>query len=61
VTGEPAHGTRRRYQLGCKCPDCTRSNTVYQRHVRAGERGSPSTRMAAFAIDQARPLWEEEL
>jgi hypothetical protein len=40
---------------------CTRSNTVYMRHSRAGERGSPSARMGAFALDLDARLFEEEL
>lgn len=29
------HGTRPRYQSGCRCADCTRENTQYQREYRS--------------------------
>jgi hypothetical protein len=40
VTEPPAHGTRRRYQLGCRCHDCTEDNNRYMRAYRAGACGT---------------------
>lgn len=34
MNGEPEHGTRQRYQRRCRCADCTRANTLYQRDYR---------------------------
>lgn len=30
----PEHGTRARYQNGCKCRECNHANTAYQRRYR---------------------------
>jgi hypothetical protein len=30
----PEHGTRQRYQRGCHCTACCKSNTLYQREYR---------------------------
>jgi hypothetical protein len=30
----PRHGTRRRYNEGCRCKDCTADNTAYQQEYR---------------------------
>jgi hypothetical protein len=57
---DAAHGSRRRYQLGCRCPDCTRANTVYMRHVRAGARGTPTQRLGGFVVELGRPLWGDD-
>lgn len=35
----PVHGDRARYYRGCRCPECTKANTVYQRGYRAGLTG----------------------
>jgi hypothetical protein len=51
AVGDQGHGSRRRYQLGCKCGPCVAANRLYQVAVRAGGRGSPSARMAAFTIE----------
>ena len=51
MTTWPPHGTRARYQAGCRCGPCVDANRIYQRLVRAGERGTPSARMAGFTIE----------
>jgi hypothetical protein len=37
----PPHGTRRQYQLGCRCDDCRAANAAY---IRAHKRGLCGTR-----------------
>jgi hypothetical protein len=32
------HGTRRRYQEGCRCPRCRKANADYMREWRSDER-----------------------
>ena len=34
----PAHGTRARYQAGCRCPSCRAANAAYDRALRRGGR-----------------------
>jgi hypothetical protein len=58
--GVAAHGDRRRYQLGCRCPTCTLSNTGYQREVRAGRRGTPGDRFGGYAVDLGAALFDED-
>jgi hypothetical protein len=38
---ESGHGTFRRYNNGCRCPDCTAANRLHQRDTRAKRRGLP--------------------
>jgi hypothetical protein len=52
---EPEHGTRRRYQLGCRCSPCVRANTAYQRVWRAGLCGTPNDRRTGPAAYELRP------
>ena len=28
------HGTRKKYQKGCRCPTCTKANTKYSRDLK---------------------------
>lgn len=35
---EHAHGTRRRYQTGCRCASCSAANTAYSTAYRARRR-----------------------
>jgi hypothetical protein len=36
------HGTRSRYVLGCRCPDCKEANKLHMRDLRAKRRGLPT-------------------
>jgi hypothetical protein len=38
-----SHGTHSRYNMGCRCPDCTAANKLHVRDVRARRRGLPVT------------------
>jgi hypothetical protein len=38
------HGTRRRYQAGCRCAPCVEANRLYQQAWRLSLCGSPSSR-----------------
>jgi hypothetical protein len=58
---EHPHGTRRRYQLGCRCVECTRANTGYHRAYRihlTGTSARPATTLPSFSGWQPR-RWAE--
>ena len=32
------HGTRSKYKRGCRCPVCTKVNTIYHKNLRASKK-----------------------
>ena len=50
----PRSGTRAHYVGGCRHPMCVMANAAYQRHYRAGKRGTTAARMGGFKI--TRPI-----
>jgi hypothetical protein len=55
----PAHGTRYRYQLGCRCADCRAANATYVRAHRAGACGTRSEPAGtAVEITTERIAWQ---
>lgn len=52
---EHAHGTRRRYQQGCRCAPCSAANTAYSTAYRARRRaGRPVLGAHVAGTDAAR-------
>src|SRR4029077_2714293 len=49
------HGTRSRYNLGCRCPDCTTANKLRMRDLRAKRRGLPVPQRSAPVSAWAPP------
>ena len=50
LTLAPHPGSRACYQRGCRQADCVEANRVSPREIRAGHRGTPTTRMGAFEL-----------
>jgi hypothetical protein len=49
------HGTRSRYNLGCRCPDCTTANKLRMRDLRAKRRGLPVPQRSGEPVVAWRP------
>jgi hypothetical protein len=63
---EHPHGTRRRYQTGCRCPACTTANTAYSAQYKQAARagrpllgahvaGTEAARVIAALVDEGYP------